>query len=42
MINSDTTAFDEGIKGIASTMSDVKFYQNSLFTKGGGRGGIFP
>ena len=34
MVNSDTSAFDEWLKGTASRMSDVDFYQNSLFTKG--------
>lgn len=34
LINSDTTAFDESMKGHATRMSDAAFYQNSLFTKG--------
>ena len=34
MVNSDTSALDEWLKGTASKMSDVDFYQNSLFTKG--------
>ena len=34
LVNSDTAAFDESMKGHATRMSDAAFYQNSLFTKG--------